>query len=405
MIEIHKSTAIKGDTVLSELVGRHDSLLNELSPRNATVVWRLNDSQSLQSVVLQISDHYRRFARELTVTELADEDRVYAKVARLIGDLIYQECEKLRDQETLAHLASFTPGRLCLRFAQENPEIPLPSSTNATSAVLFADISGFTFLTGELAKKGPGGAEELTTVLNKYFGELIQIVNRYGGDVLKFAGDALLATFDDRVPGDNLNDAAARAASASVAIQEQLQTFPLVEGTRLSLKISLAAGSLRFLHLGGVFGRCELLMVGQPLLELGAANDLAGPGDIVAAASFWNCLKQQPAASSHRLARRAHAVWLCHQARSVVDAIDNGTDDADQQAVSASSDRRDARLHTCRDLLASLRGSNGMDWRITQGHGDLCQSARLRSTHARRRGPRSHGRSAEDDLQIRRESE
>lgn len=130
------------------------------------------------------------------------------------------------------------------------------------------------------------GAEELTAALNRYFGELIQIVVRFGGDVLKFAGDALLATFDDRIDGANLHDATACATAASLVIQRELQDFPEVEGTKLSLKIALAAGDLRMLHIGGVFGRCELLMVGDALKELGDANDLAGPGDIIAAHSF-----------------------------------------------------------------------------------------------------------------------
>src|SRR5437867_8848650 len=61
------------------------------------------------------------------------------------------------------------------------------------AAVLFADISGFTALAEELGPRGPAGAEELTSRLNACFGQLISLVAEHGGDVVKFAGDALLA--------------------------------------------------------------------------------------------------------------------------------------------------------------------------------------------------------------------
>ena len=57
-------------------------------------------------------------------------------------------------------------------------------------AILFADISGFTPLTERMANRGRSGAEDLTRILNDYFGRLIGIIQAHGGDVTKFAGDA-----------------------------------------------------------------------------------------------------------------------------------------------------------------------------------------------------------------------
>ncbi len=60
-----------------------------------------------------------------------------------------------------------------------------------------ADISGFTPLTARFAREGPAGAEKLTGILNTYFGQLIELITSYWGDVLKFAGDALIAIWQD----------------------------------------------------------------------------------------------------------------------------------------------------------------------------------------------------------------
>jgi class 3 adenylate cyclase/tetratricopeptide (TPR) repeat protein len=288
MVEIRKAPEIVADSALSLLIDRYDQMIEELCPRNATAAWNLATDVSIGQVQLNLTDAYSRGSRRLSAAELDDCDGMFARISRLVGDLVYQHSENLRDPGTLSHLASFTAGRLCWRFTERDPNIALPSSEECPCAVLFADISGFTRLTERLARKGAAGAEELTAALNSYFGRLIEIVCDFGGDVLKFAGDALLAIFEDQAPEASLKDASIRAVAASLKIQREMQDFPEVEGTKLSLKIALAAGDLRLLHLGGVFGRCELLMVGDSLRELGDANGLAGPGDVIAAPSLWH---------------------------------------------------------------------------------------------------------------------
>jgi len=291
MVEIRKSSEITADSELSELLDRHSNLISELSPQNATAVWkRDSEDGDGRTVRLNLSDAYGSSSRVLHVDDLLDDNRMLARISQLVGDLIYQGHEGLDKPGILSHLASFSPGRLCLRFTEFDPYIALPTSEDVPSALLFADISGFTPLTERLSAKGPVGAEELTLALNSYFGELIQIVNSYGGDVLKFAGDALIAIFEDRMSGSDLRDAASRAAAASLVIQRKMQNFPEVEGTQLLLKIVLVAGRLRIMHLGGVFGRCEILIVGEPLKEVAAVDKVAGPGDIIASAGFFQSL-------------------------------------------------------------------------------------------------------------------
>jgi class 3 adenylate cyclase len=55
--------------------------------------------------------------------------------------------------------------------------------------VLFTDISGFTLLTASV------DAERLGRVMNRYFGEMRTVIERHGGRVEKFIGDAIMAVF------------------------------------------------------------------------------------------------------------------------------------------------------------------------------------------------------------------
>ena len=61
----------------------------------------------------------------------------------------------------------------------------------ATGAVLFADISGFTPLTNALVAEfgARRGADELTRQLNIIYTALITEVERFGGSVIGFSGD------------------------------------------------------------------------------------------------------------------------------------------------------------------------------------------------------------------------
>lgn len=352
MVEIVKAPSVLADAELAELLDSYDAMIGELSPRNATAIWEraiaqddepTNDVQPDGGHVnLRLSDAYSQTSQFLSETDLHDVDGMLDRISRLVGDLVYQECEHLLEFDTLAQLASFAPGRLCSRFAERDSEIALPSAEDTSCAVLFADISGFTSLTERLAEKGAVGAEELTAALNRYFGQLIDIIDDFGGDVLKFAGDALLATFEDRREGEDLTGASARATAASLVIQEQMLDFPEVEGTKLSLKIGLAAGDLRMLHIGGVFGRCELLMVGEPLRELGDANDLAGPGDIIAAASLWK-----------RIDKLADASPLQNGAVRV-ESMNRRTDDFKCSDSSGQSILTDAPFRA--DSISAIRG-------------------------------------------------
>ncbi len=67
---------------------------------------------------------------------------------------------------------------------------------------MFADVSGFTALSEKLQREGGSeGIEILTEVINDFFARMLEILAKSNGQLLKFAGDALLIFF----PGDGRN--------------------------------------------------------------------------------------------------------------------------------------------------------------------------------------------------------
>src|SRR5438477_13160116 len=83
----------------------------------------------------------------------------------------------------------------------------------ALVTVLKADLSGSTPLGERL------DPEELRGVLGSYFGALAREIQRHGGLVDKYIGDAVMAVFG---PPDSHDDDAARAIAAALAIQEAI---------------------------------------------------------------------------------------------------------------------------------------------------------------------------------------
>ena len=171
-------------------------------------------------------------------------------------------------------LASYVPGLIIHRLAANPTPITTPISEHFPAAVLFADISGFTALTEHLAQQGPAGAEVLTRELNAYFGQLIDLITIHGGDVIKFAGDALTAVWPVAIAADRdaLPLAAQQAATCALAIQAALQDYQTRDGHRLALRMGLGVGNITLMHVGGVYGRWELVITGSPLSQVSQAE-------------------------------------------------------------------------------------------------------------------------------------
>src|SRR5262249_20743100 len=92
--------------------------------------------------------------------------------------------------------ASFVPVTV-RRFLQENAHLDdnafkAPMRQEFRTVALFADVSGFKELSEALAAKGPIGSEELGYYLNKHLELMGEIIGKSGGDVFKFAGDAMV---------------------------------------------------------------------------------------------------------------------------------------------------------------------------------------------------------------------
>ncbi len=184
-----------------------------------------------------------------------------------------------------------------------------PSQHRTEAAVLMADISGFTRL-AETLSQHPAGEEVLSNILNSYFGHLIALVEAHGGDVITFAGDALIALWPSDMAGEDLATLCLRASQCALAIQASGWQSPLQAGDTLSLRVGVGAGSLMLSRIGGRRRRWELLFSGRGVAQLGSVLPQGSPGDVVLAPEAFELIADEgvvrplPGGAYHLLAIR-----------------------------------------------------------------------------------------------------
>lgn len=157
----------------------------------------------------------------------------------------------------------------------------LPDRT--TGSALFADISGFTPLTEALHHLlgSRRGAEELTRHLDAVYTALIAEIERYGGSVLGFAGDAITCWFDDHD-----GPAIPRAAACALALQQAMVAFtsiplPNKTTTSLQLKVAVATGPARRFVVGEPEIHYLDALAGATVTRTATGEHLAHKGEIL----------------------------------------------------------------------------------------------------------------------------
>src|SRR5262245_34445885 len=204
--------------------------------------------------------------------------------ARLIGtgalpeDVVAGERTRLRAE--LGAIATYIPSTL-VREQLADPALGRVRGAYWDGSVLFADLSGFTALSGTLSALGKQGAEEVSAIINNLFGALVEEIHRYRGGLLKFGGDAITAFFDSAILGERHAILASRAA---LSMQERMAEFAALQTRAGTFTLRLRIG----VHSGKVFAaqvgdseHIELVVTGRNINRVALAQEIAEPGEVV----------------------------------------------------------------------------------------------------------------------------
>ncbi len=136
------------------------------------------------TVLPLVGGDHRRLGTMLMLEDISSEKRVKSTMARYMDPAVADQL-----------LAGGTD---------------LLGGKSALVTVLFSDLRGFTSLTEDL------GAQGTVSLLNEYFTIMVECIQREGGMLDKFIGDAIMAAFGIPVPHPDDEDRALRAAIAMI---------------------------------------------------------------------------------------------------------------------------------------------------------------------------------------------
>jgi len=172
---------------------------------------------------------------------------------------------------------------VCERCGHENPEgarfcnacaAPLEAPVRSreqrkTVTVVFSDVTGSTALGERL------DPESLRRVLARYFDVAREAVERHGGVVEKFIGDAVMAVFGvPRVHEDDALRAVRAATDLRRGVTELNEELERDFGTKLALRIGVNTGEV-------VTGTAERLATGDAVNVAARLEQAARPDDIL----------------------------------------------------------------------------------------------------------------------------
>lgn len=175
-------------------------------------------------------------------------------------------------------------------------QLELPFGSRHVSALLFIDISGFTKLSTIL------DPESLSKAINAYFHNIVDLVISHGGDVLKFAGDAVFAEWKTTTSTPQgakelkltIDLCVCAAATCAAAIVAQCSDFPVSsdgsdnvkQAATLNVHCGLGVGEIVGLHLGDHEHRREYIILGDPIDQVAEAEGAAELGEVAASPKF-----------------------------------------------------------------------------------------------------------------------
>jgi adenylate cyclase len=151
-------------------------------------------------------------------------------------------------------------------------DITRGSSETISAVILYFDLKGFTKLSETL----PG--EAVIELLNDYFSEAVDVVEKNGGNVLKFMGDGMLAIFDlNEIPD-----------ARNVAVQAAIELRDIIAATNerraaaglytTGFSLALHAGDVLYGNIGGKT-RLDFTVIGPAVNATARILGMTGPLD------------------------------------------------------------------------------------------------------------------------------
>ncbi|KAH9259527.1 hypothetical protein BASA81_001948 [Batrachochytrium salamandrivorans] len=219
----------------------------------------------------------------------------------------------------------FVPDLIAERLTTDGAICKQELAYYPNSVVGFFDVSGFSNLARQLEETekrnlernknrkrnasnlitvSGKGAEELVNQLNDTLTQLIAVIRQSGGDIIKFAGDAILVVWICR-------DLEHLAEQVCIATECAVRCCALRSDSGLGLHVGIGAGELVGAHVGGKFGRWEYFIAGEACTQSAKAESFSKLDQVVVSPQAFELLcgmQRDLPVFTHMLVDQGHAL-------------------------------------------------------------------------------------------------
>ena len=220
----------------------------------------------------------RKFSERVVIEtrdELATLGYALNKSAQDLGD---SELKIRHEHEIRNDLSRYLPAPIVEKVVAREQDMGLGGKRREIS-VVFADVVGFTPLTGKLEP------EVVVSILNELFTIMSEIVFRHGGMIDKFIGDSMMAIWGAPEPSV---DHAERAVAAALDMQKWLEFGRKRWQDRYDISIDVAIGINTGTAVVGNIGsqtRMEYTAIGESVNVAARVESVARPRQVLITAA------------------------------------------------------------------------------------------------------------------------
>jgi len=160
---------------------------------------------------------------------------------------------------------------------------------------MFLDLSGFSTMTDALMQHGQHGAEVLAGLMHEVFDPLVGSIFEYGGKIVGFAGDGIMALYPIEL---DARSTALRALTAAYIIQKRFEENPTRQTIygefSIFAKIGLGSGSVSWgILCSPNYDQATYYFRGTAVDESAHAEHHAKAGDILLTESIYELLQDE----------------------------------------------------------------------------------------------------------------
>jgi len=185
-------------------------------------------------------------------------------------------------RRTISRAVSMYLSKYEVERLMQQEELPKLGGETKTVSIFFSDIEGFTSISEKLKP------EQLVSVLNRYLTLMTEAIEKHGGVVDKYVGDAVIAFFGAPVShGDDASRSVDAAVSCINAVKYDDQLKELLPGIELKTRIGLNTGVALVGNIGST-SRLNYTIMGDQVnlaARLESANKLFGTTILIAESS------------------------------------------------------------------------------------------------------------------------